>query len=455
MEKQLKLCKQCKTAGKKVNTWCPACEKYRRIVSGAAVKEGNHRFLAEIYKSADTTEENLLQAIMNNDSEIVEILLSGGDLQTSEINRALLHAIIEGNLEIIRMLIDKGAHSNQAIASAIASGNVQTLLFLVKRGYRVTPKRMQQAIEQKDPNMVEALVDRIGLKPTEKDIVAAIESDQWNIVKILYERMSGELSPELESVISSRLQVQRAHFPNGGSTEEKILTTFEDQLAAAYQDIRAYPKDEVFVMARAMGIVCEGKDFDYICKQVAYKVIYTNNTRIPNASNNNKCMRYTKKIAPAKMNEIRARIYKQFSKFKNSVPKMTKQDLHALLKAYDDICFNGDILRLMGEMNYTLQFKMEGEPTFTTEGICTHSSCDYTITILTKKFSAVRGRTNVAGHMCNDQLECLMRVLEHEMCHLIIFVFCTDIYIADQHGPLFINTISELFGHRDHRHYIF
>ena len=208
------------------------------------------------------------------------------------------------------------------------------------------------------------------------------------------------------------------------------------------------------MMAIQMNIDCDGKDIEHICKQVAYKLLYTNNKRIPNADGG-KCMRYTKKIAPAKMNEIRAKIYKQFVRFKDSVTKMTAADLLALLEAYDRICFNGDILRLMKEMNHTIAFKTSGEPTFTTEGICTHNTCEYKITILTKRFGEVRGPTNVAGHMCKDQLECLLRVLEHEMCHLIIFVFCTDLYISDQHGPLFMNTISELFGHTDHRHYIF
>lgn len=452
MEKLLELCKRCDRVKKE----CLACEEYRKIVSGAAVKAGDHRLLLEFYKSADTTEENVLQAIMNNDLESVRILLEG-TLSPRVLSRVLIHAIMEGTPQIIEALIEKGAKSKSAISAAISSGNPHVLETLVKRGgYRLNKKRLSQAIALRAVNMVESLLN-MGVTPSPSDFASAIKDDQWHIVKLMYERVpAGKLEPEFEAAIAKHFNVKRAQFPNGrgGAGENMILTSFEEQLSAAYRDLRGYPREEIIATATRMNIDCDGKDMEYICKQVAYKLVYTHNTRIPEADNGGKCMRYTKKIASAKLNEIRRKIYKQFSRFKNSVPKMKPTDLHALLKAYDDTCFNGDILRLMREMKYTIEFKTRGEPTFTTEGICTHTTCEYTITILTEKFSRVNGITNVAGHMCNDQLECLMRVLEHELCHLIIFVFCTDIYIADQHGPLFINTISELFGHRDVRHYI-
>ena len=104
---------------------------------------------------------------------------------------------------------------------------------------------------------------------------------------------------------------------------------------------------------------------------------------------------------------------------------------------------------------FTLKFKTSGEDTFTTEGICTHKVCDYVVTIPIAYFKGVNGITNVAGHMCKDQLECLLRVIEHELVHLIIFMFCGDPFITDQHGELFMNMVGDLFGHTDFRHYIF
>ena len=134
---------------------------------------------------------------------------------------------------------------------------------------------------------------------------------------------------------------------------------------------------------------------------------------------------------------------------------MTSKDLHNVFTQYDKLCFDGDIEKYVSEANFTLKFRTSGEDTFTTEGICIQKICDYIVTIPIKYFRNVNGITNVAGHLCKDQLECLLRVIEHELAHLIIFMFCGDQFITDQHGELFMNIVKDLFGHTDFRHYIF
>jgi hypothetical protein len=155
------------------------------------------------------------------------------------------------------------------------------------------------------------------------------------------------------------------------------------------------------------------------------------------------------------LDEIRGEIYELFKEYSDSVSKLGGKDLGELFNAYDERCLNGDVQKYMKDVGYSLEFKTAGEPTFTTEGICTLNGCDYVITIPIGYFKDIKGTTNVAGHLCKDQLECLMRVMEHELVHLLIFVYCKDIFITDQHGPLFMNLANDMFRHTDHRHYIF
>lgn len=185
-----------------------------------------------------------------------------------------------------------------------------------------------------------------------------------------------------------------------------------------------------------------------LCDILAVKLAYRN------ATSYEKCARYTKKLTDGKLDSIRKKIYNSFKKFRHDVISMTTDDLQSFFKMYDDLCFDGDIQKYIRTHDYVLRFKLDGQHTFTTEGICGAEMCDYTITIPTEFFKRVKPGTNVAGHLCNDQLECLQRVIEHEMVHLIIFIFCENERVANEHGPLFMSTVHDLFRHTDHRHYM-
>nr|QBK87361.1 MAG: hypothetical protein LCMAC201_02710 [Marseillevirus LCMAC201] len=229
--------------------------------------------------------------------------------------------------------------------------------------------------------------------------------------------------------------------------------TFSEQVQAAFEDLRLYPNSQIKILAKQMGIDCNRSHVD-ICKKISKKIIYIHSDKLSTA-NNAACARYTKQLSTDELDTIRNKVYKEFIKYKDSVTKMTSEKLHELFKRYDELCFDSDIQDYMRNANYTLRFKTSGEDTFTTEGICVNNGCDYTVTIPTEYFRNVKEITIVAGQPCKDQLECLLRVIEHELVHLIIFMFCGDSFITDQHGPLFMNTVRDLFRHTDHRHYIF
>ena len=231
--------------------------------------------------------------------------------------------------------------------------------------------------------------------------------------------------------------------------------SFSEQVQAAFKDLETYPDHKVKLLAKHMKLHdCNNRHKKELCLEIARKLIYSNSRELP-FTDKRKCSRYTKKLSEKELTSIRNKVYRKFVSFKDSVYTMSSKDLHDVFSLYDKLCFDGDIESYVRDANFTLKFRTSGEDTFTTEGICTQKICDYIVTIPTHYFKNVNGITNVAGHLCKDQLECLLRVMEHELVHLIIFMFCGDPFITDQHGTLFMNIVKDLFGHTDFRHYIF
>lgn len=221
---------------------------------------------------------------------------------------------------------------------------------------------------------------------------------------------------------------------------------FKELVKLSTTDLLTYNPTDLNVMADYMGV--SAKNSTELASQIAQKIVSINSQSIPN------CECASTFVKKRNIQKLRSQIYKKYHKFKDSVTNMEGDDLAAIFKDYDADFFNNKISEKINDNGYTLGFKTNGTRTFTTEGICAFDKCDYTITIPVDIFKTVNGATNVAGHICYDQLECLLRVIEHELVHLIIFIFCKDTFVTDQHGPLFQNLINQIFGHTDIHHYI-
>jgi hypothetical protein len=156
---------------------------------------------------------------------------------------------------------------------------------------------------------------------------------------------------------------------------------------------------------------------------------------------------------PKSIPDNRKRIRTKFIKFKDSASTVGDDDLRHLFEAYDTEWFQGKIGKYFKRKEYTLDFITGSGDGFGIVGTCA-GRCKYTITIPTRMFTSATQGTVVAGLSCSDSLDCLMRVLEHEMVHLIIFTFCENEYLSEQHSPLFTATTKKLFGHVNHTHQI-
>lgn len=236
--------------------------------------------------------------------------------------------------------------------------------------------------------------------------------------------------------------------------KEKL--TLNEAIEISQKDLMTYPEDKIQDLAIRLDI--PSADKETLTKQIARKIIVSNATPDMLLKNTDtKCRVYLKRLNEDNIKKKTDKIYNSFKKFRNDVTKMTIKDLKKMFKMYDEIFFNNDLSDYIESQNYKLTFKTDGEPTFTTESICAVNTdkriCSYIITIPLEKFRP--GSAIVGGKMCKDQLYSLQRAFEHELTHLIVFMFCGDEKISEQHGRLFMNMVSGLFGQTDYRHYIF
>jgi len=172
-----------------------------------------------------------------------------------------------------------------------------------------------------------------------------------------------------------------------------------------------------------------------------------------------KCSLYTKKYLVTDITNKRDKIYRHLlTQFNNNVCNLNSSDILSIIKLYDDEWFQGDLLTYLKSKNYPLNIKIDDTiVNFTTESICLIDKCSYTIYIPLKKISKTIDNQiiKVGGINCKNELQALQVAIEHELVHLIIFMFCGSITISDEHGELFQNTSKQLFGHTEIYHHIF
>jgi hypothetical protein len=92
------------------------------------------------------------------------------------------------------------------------------------------------------------------------------------------------------------------------------------------------------------------------------------------------------------------------------------------------------------------------------------NKCVYTIEIATKILRDAFGPDRppnpvypIGGLMCRNRLECMQLTLEHEMIHLLMFVWeeCNDKSVLGGHGKTFQRLARNIFGHTETQHGLF
>lgn len=168
-----------------------------------------------------------------------------------------------------------------------------------------------------------------------------------------------------------------------------------------------------------------------------------------------KCLMFNHIHSKQEQEKNRDRIYRQFSsRIGNDYTNITPELLQEMVYAYDTLLFDGLLKQQIQKNDFDIQFKINGKDTFNTEGYCIEHNCSYTITIPVNLLQNFKKGMKLGGFECDNLTQCLQIALEHEMTHLVIFLFCRNSNLTDYHGPLFQTMVMNLFGHTEMHHEI-
>ena len=169
----------------------------------------------------------------------------------------------------------------------------------------------------------------------------------------------------------------------------------------------------------------------------------------------------------------RFRVYVEFKLNERGVSsnfkKLSPSDIEYIFHLYDSILFSGRIQSTINDNHSRLSFyTLSSVVPEGLMGLCASDrehgsiSCNYEIHIPYSKFKSLftKGERSHAasGINCNNRVQCLLITFEHELCHLIHYIFVDrDLavknrkYIED-HGELFKCLAKTLFYHNKQYH---
>lgn len=138
---------------------------------------------------------------------------------------------------------------------------------------------------------------------------------------------------------------------------------------------------------------------------------------------------------------------------------ITEKDTTVMFELIDKEVFGSRISEYFIETQWTLRIVPNTRLT-SIAGKCHYNSegtrkfmCTYLIELATKIFLKTFNNTETChsanGLRCCSRAECTLLVLEHEIIHLLIMIFCRE---KNQHGPTFVTLAKNLFGHTKFTH---
>lgn len=162
------------------------------------------------------------------------------------------------------------------------------------------------------------------------------------------------------------------------------------------------------------------------------------------------------RIHPDEIKEKTNRIYRRILKesqniFEGNFKRIGTSDLKRLFELYDQHFFNGFFY---DNCKDKLTFRLSSRMTKTAGKVTHHKqSNSYTISLSTillfQTFEDVQETVRVNGIVCYDRLEAAMRVLEHEIIHLMEL---TVHGISSCSNNKFKHKAKKIFGHTDVTH---
>ena len=140
--------------------------------------------------------------------------------------------------------------------------------------------------------------------------------------------------------------------------------------------------------------------------------------------------------------------------------KLTPKDIRDTFRILDKVYFNKKIEKYIIDEDLHLDFKTSAKLT-KSAGICKYKDkdrkCKYQIgvssVILESLFKKGEKSFKIGGLQCNNILECYINIFEHELTHLIIFMFCPKLGLEmGGHTETFKDITKNLYGHTKYKH---
>ncbi len=136
------------------------------------------------------------------------------------------------------------------------------------------------------------------------------------------------------------------------------------------------------------------------------------------------------------------------------------EDLERMASLYDHHFFDGHCLGMAKDAGLSFRWSRRmtsagGKTTRTSWPATlfragrTHYEITLSSSLLFQTFREDSREARVCGCICNNRLEAMQRILEHEMIHLLEMLVWIDSNCA---APRFQSITSRLFGHKEHRH---
>jgi hypothetical protein len=172
------------------------------------------------------------------------------------------------------------------------------------------------------------------------------------------------------------------------------------------------------------------------------------------------CRYMHKQLSAAEIKERRGRVTQGY-RHSHSLDGFDVTQLRELFDLYDRHFFDNAFNRYLVPPN-KFEVKFTTHAT-TTAGFCSRTGCDYYISI-NKSIFTDRLFTGAAQHfhaanglVCRTKLDCLQLVMEHEMIHLVQFIWHHQCGNSKQraHGREFKRLAKNIFGHTETKHELF
>jgi len=150
---------------------------------------------------------------------------------------------------------------------------------------------------------------------------------------------------------------------------------------------------------------------------------------------------------------------------KINVDKLDKKAIKNTFEILDEIYFDNQISERINDINAKMSFDVSNRLSCTA-GYCEYSwKTDYygnkkwkfkliiSNKIINNLFSNKESALKINGLKCRNKLECYLNLYQHELIHLLLFVFCLDKgKDYGGHTDTFIKIANNLFGHTEYKH---